>query len=336
MKELITAVSLLYSIPVTRIVSLKDEKVFTVFAKKERFVLKLLGYPAMETAFITDAMNYLSAGGFHDFNEIIPTAGGKPFGRWKQKLTLLTKELKGRSPSYKNPKDTAAVAAYLGRLHNAASHFFPLHPYGERMKWGKMIETMEKGGDDLVFLARALEGKSEAEKDDFDRAFLCHREHAIEEARLAAEALRCFYPVLSERKRNEGGFCHHDPAHHNFLIDGGGNVGAFDFDYAIADVKTHDLAALMLKVLKANRWNALPALKAAEHYLAETAVEREELWYLYELLAYPYDFHHAVFARYVEHNHGRRIEKKLFRLVRDEEKRQTALKEIKTALGVMI
>ena len=47
MKELITAISLLYSIPVCRIVPLKDEKVFLILTKTDRFVLKLLPFPAM-------------------------------------------------------------------------------------------------------------------------------------------------------------------------------------------------------------------------------------------------------------------------------------------------
>lgn len=331
MKELTAAISLIYSIPVCRIVSLKEEKVFLVTTKRERYVLKLLPYPAMETGFITDAMNYLSRNGFHDFNEIIPTAAGRPTGEFHGARTLLTKELKGRVPSYKRKEDAMAVAAYLGELHRAADHFFPIHRFEQRIKWGTMIETMEQSRSDLIRFGEEI--KEKAKKTDFDHAYLSRYTLYTEETEHAIAGMIPFYGALCEKKRKYGGFCHHDPAHHNFLIDEKGKVGAFDFDYAIADLAAHDTAALLLKILKTNHWDPATALAALRAYEEIAPLCGGERRFLCRLLEFPYDFHHAAFARYAEGDTRNRIEKKLFRLIREEEKRQKALTELKKFLG---
>ncbi|MBR5328859.1 MAG: CotS family spore coat protein [Firmicutes bacterium] len=330
MKEMTAAISLLYSIPISRIVSLKDEKVFLVITKKDRFVLKLIPYPPMETGFITDAMNYLSQSGFHSFNELIPTADGQMWGRFRNHCTLLTKELHGHIPSYKKKEDVTAIASYLAELHNAATHFFPIHRFEQRIKWGTMIHTMEQSRDDLIFLKETVNKKEE--KDAFDTSFLQYCDHYIEEIKRSAEAMNTFYPQLCEEKQPYGGFCHHDPAYHNFLIDSNGTVGAFDFDYAIADLSAHDCAALLLKVLKTNHWELSAGLHCLGNYNRNRHLDKNELKFIYWLLAYPYDFHHAAFARYKEENHQHRIEKKLFRLIREKEKREALLQAIKPYL----
>lgn len=330
MKEMTAAISLIYSIPVSRIVSLKDEKVFWVYSKKDRFVLKLLPYPAMETGFITDAMSYLSRNGFHHFNELIPTARGPLWGRFRNQCTLLTKEIRGHVPSYKRKEDITAVSSFLGEMHKAAAHFFPIHRYEERIKWGTMIETMDRSRLDLLCFRQNL--SFEKDKNTFDTVFLKHCDHYIEETEKAMAALKDFYPQLSERKRPFGGFCHHDPAYHNFLIQSDGTVGAFDFDYAIADLAAHDTAALILKILKANHWELSPALHALKHYCKTNPLDSDELRFIYWLLVYPYDFHHAAFAHYAENNRQHRIEKKLLRLEREREKREDLLRALKPYL----
>lgn len=331
MKELISTISLLYSIPVCRIVSLKEEKVFTVITKTERFVLKLLPYPAMETAFITDAMVYLSNSGFHGFNEIIFTAEGKPVGKFQDRFTLLTKELRGRIPSYKKREDVTAVSVYLASLHHAANHFFPIHPYPDRIKWNKMIETMNTGKNDLILLKNEISAVTE-KRSDFDAAFLAHCDAAIQEVETAIFGLEPFYSDLCNDAQKRGGFCHHDPAHHNFLIGDHGTVAGFDFDYAIADIPAHDVAALLLKVLKTNHWQTAAAKCCLSAYLSHAYLSEYDLKFIYYLLVYPYDFHHAAYARYREHNFSRRIEKKLFRLIAEREKRKSALAELEPYL----
>ena len=331
MKELITAVSLLYSIPVCRIVPLKDEKVFRIITKKERFVLKLLPFPTMETGFITDAMTYLSLNGFHRFNEIIPTAEGKPFGRCQGRFALLTKELCGRVPSYKRTDDIIAVASCLAELHHAARYFLPIHRYGERIKWGTMTDTIDHGRKDLLLFRSRL--GLQKKRCDFDEAFLGACDPFIEEAENASAALKTFYPQLCAEHAVYGGFCHHDPAHHNFLIDSDGKAAVFDFDYAIADLRAHDVAAFLLKVVKANHWEIEPALVALNAYHRLFPLSPRENRFIYCLLTYPYDFHHAAYARYEEHNFTRRIEKKLFRVIREKERREDLLKKVRPFLS---
>lgn len=326
MEEFVTAISLLYSIHISGIVSLKPQKVWRIIADEGTFILKLLPYPKEETGFITDAMAYLTERGFHRHNEIILTKEKAPFGAYGESCTLLTKELFGRTPSFQAEGDVAAVAAGLGGLHRAAAGFFPRHRYAERIKWGKIPAALNSGKDDLENFAAAAAKK--AEKDDFDRAFLGHCEFYIRQAEAVIAEMTPFYHSLSQRKEKCGGFCHHDPAHHNFFINeqkGQKDVFVFDFDYAIADLRAHDVAALLLKILKTNHWDCPLAQRAFAAYHDDFPLVGEEIRFIELLLKYPYDFRHAAFARYAEKNSSARIAKKLLRLTEEAAQREKAL-----------
>lgn len=326
MEEFVTAISLLYSIHINGIVSLKPQKVWRIIADEGLFILKLLPYPKEETAFITEAMAYLGQRDFHHYNEIVPTKENTPFGAYGRNFTLLTKELYGRIPSFQAEDDVAAVATCLSDLHRAAAGFFPKHRFAERIKWGKMIATLRSGKEDLQGFATTVAEKSE--KDDFDKAFLSYCAFYIRQAEEAVAELTTFYPALSGRKEKSGGFCHHDPAHHNFFINEQKEkkeVFVFDFDYAIADLRAHDVAALLLKILKTNHWDARLAQKAFAVYHGAFPLEREETRFIELLIKYPYDFRHAAFARYTEKDDSTRIAKKLPRLTREADRREKAL-----------
>jgi CotS family spore coat protein len=326
MKEIVTAISLLYSIHIKRIVSLKAQKVWQIVADEGLFILKLLPFPREETDFITEAMSYLGQNGFHRYNEIVYTKENMPYGAYGESSTLLTKQLYGRIPSYKIEKDVTAVAVCLGELHQANRGFSPKHRFEQRIKWGKMIETINAGKEDLLEFTAMLEKK--AEKDDFDKAFLSYCHFYIQQTQEVITELKTFYPSLSSIKEKNGGFCHHDPAHHNFLIDEideKEQVFLFDFDYVIADLRAHDVAALLLKILKTNHWNTLLGQKAFSAYHEVFPLDREEIHFIKMLLKYPYDFRQAAFARYAEKDGSARIAKKLPRLTREAELRETAL-----------
>lgn len=45
-------------------------------------------------------------------------------------------------------------------------------------------------------------------------------------------------------------FCHHDYANHNILIDSENQIYIIDFDYCMLDTKLHDLASILIRVMK--------------------------------------------------------------------------------------
>ena len=52
------------------------------------------------------------------------------------------------------------------------------------------------------------------------------------------------------------GFCHHDYAHHNVLIEKSGGVNIIDFDYCILDTHLHDLSSLLIRRMKNGKWSS--------------------------------------------------------------------------------
>ena len=314
MTELFSTVSLLYSMPVKEIVTLKKGKVFLLKGDTEDRVLKLLTLPPREIDFISAAMTRLTEKGFHDFNEIIPTRDGMTTAFAQNTTLLLTKAIRGEMPSYQKREDCEKIASYLASMHIAAKGFHYPGENSPRIRWGTLIASMTTSRDDLLRFQRKL---SKKEPRSFDILFLTLLNFQLTEIDAAIENLRGYYPDLNRIKQKEGGFCHHDPAYHNFLIDADGTVAACDFDHAIADLGCHDLAALILKIFKANDWqpeNGIRAMLAYEKILPLNANEKKLIC---AMLRFPYDFYHAAFARYRERDESRRIEKKMKRQVTD-------------------
>ncbi len=326
MTELFSTVSLLYSMPVKEIVTLKKGKVFLLKSDKEDRVLKLLTLPRQEMDFISAAMSYLTKTGFRDFNEIIPTRDGAATCSLQDTTLLLTKALKGEMPSYQKREDCEKVAICLGMMHTAAKGFQYNEQGSSRIKWGMLIESMRTSRDNLLRFQRE---QSKKEPHSFDEFFLTLLDDQLGEIDAVLTDLSEFYSVLNQNKQKEGGFCHHDPAHHNFLIDQNGTVSACDFDHAIADLSCHDLAALVLKILKANDWRTENAIRAMLSYEKILPLGSAEKRLIYAMLRFPYDFYHAAFARYCEKDNSRRIEKKMKRQLKNAAPRQKALSELK-------
>ena len=326
MKELFSTVSLLYSMPVKEIVTLKKGKVFLLKGDHEDRVLKILTLPQREIDFISAAMSWLKEKGFYDFNEIIPNRDGMLTTPQEHKTLLLTKVIKGDMPSYQKKEDCEKIASYLAEMHTAAKGFHYSGQDSSRIKWGMLIESMQTKCDNLLnFQHKRLK----EEWDSFDTDFMAIVDFQRREIEAVIEELSTFYPDLNRSKQKEGGFCHHDPAHHNFLIDKNDSVAACDFDHAIADQGCHDLAALMLKILKANDWQPENAVRAMESYDEILHLQTQEKRLIYAILKFPYDFYHAAFARYREHDNSGRIEKKMKRQLKNIALRQKALSELK-------
>ncbi|MEE0776236.1 MAG: CotS family spore coat protein [Bacillota bacterium] len=295
-----------YPIHAGAIVTLKNRRVWKIISQEGCYICKALDFPLAETAFIIDAMNHLAEMGFCHYNMVFPTIDGASFVTLEQRHYFLSKEIEGAPPSFSREEDTAAVGAFLGEFHQAAAGYQPQSPYEGRMKWGLWPEILEGK-------CREMKDFGEREDPNHRRFSLIYRRHLpyfLEDAEASAEFFwGQKYQTQWRAEEKQGGFCHHDMAYHNFIQ--GDSLFLIDFDYALADIRCHDIAQLLLKILKENHWEIHGALKALEEYDKTSPLSKEEPKIILEMLRFPQDFWQVAFARYEEHSEDPRLERKL-------------------------
>ena len=316
-----------YPIHTNAIMTLKNNRVWKIFSKEGSYICKALDFPAEETAFIIDAMNHLETAGFRDYNQIIKTKEGNSTVFLEHRHFFMAREIEGVPPSFSLAEDTGAVGAFLAAFHRAARGYYPCSPYPGRMKWGKWPEILAKKCKEMELFGE-MEGNSNG---SFSLIYRRHLPYYLEDAWKSAEFFRGeAYRVQWQREENAGGFCHHDMAHHNFIK--GEGLSLIDFDYALADIRCHDVAQLILQILKENHWECRCALKALEQYDKVSPFSGEEPKLILEMLRFPQDFWQVAFARYVEKNREPRLERKLEHWVMRRAHRKRALDTLASML----
>ena len=101
----------------------------------------------------------------------------------------------------------------------------------------------------------------------------------------------CYYKLCSiEEKRV---FCHHDLAYHNIIINN--DKGYFvDFDYAIVDLRVHDLCNFITKWVKSSAYDVEKCSKILEVYNKINPLNSKEIEVLYGMLTFPQEIYNIV------------------------------------------
>ncbi len=287
-----------YPIQLEEILPLKEGKVWLVKAREGPFILKALHFPVEESLFIMKAMRHLQTAGFENFNRVAATENGESLVGDGGKYFFLSRFVPGRAADFTETADMESAVATLASFHRAARGFDP-PPFPGRIKWGVWPTMIEAKMEDLRRFGEMV--KKKRKRTHFDCLYLRHYPYYLDEMAAAAGYFQgAAYLALSRAEREAGGFCHHDLAHHNFLIAENGAAGLIDFDYAIADLRVHDLANFLVKLLKHHNWDEAVALFALEAYDKAETINREERRVLLGMLRFPQDFWQVAFARYAE------------------------------------
>lgn len=326
MKNSISEILYNYPIHVKGILTLKSERVWEISCTDGIYILKSLSYPKDETYFILEAMDHLSANGFHNFNQIIETKNKEKACQYQGQFYFLTKKLKGEESDFTNESKIRDCCRFLGRFHKGAQGFKPEHPYKGRLKWNQWPQMMNEKDKDIYMFPELAHLNT-----DFDKIyarFVPYFAEEIEKAKLELNSSP--YKKISHQEKKRGGFCHHDLAHHNFIM--AEKVNIIDFDYAIADIRCHDLANFFNKVLKANNWDIAPVINGLREYDKINPLSQDEEKILIAFLSFPQDFWQCGLARYRENDYSQRNTIKLKRILKQRYLRAKAIAALKANL----
>lgn len=264
------------------------------------------------------AMRHVKEQGF-EVPAILPATDGRLYVKIGDVKYFVMEWLNGRESKYSRVYDLALAARGLADFHRAARGFTP-PPSPGKEQWGSwtghFLERIEEMRDWTVL---AEQGGTA-----FDNMYAETIAYGIQEATRAVELLLSSrYEEISREEQSWQGFCHHDYAHHNVLITSQGGVAIIDFDYSISDIRAHDLASLILRNMKSDKWDGRTAFFILKSYFERAAPHPGEEKLLHAMLRFPQDLYELARFRYVEQNRPPELlESRLRKWIQHKERRE--------------
>jgi CotS family spore coat protein len=270
-------------------------KVFILNTDKGDKVLKKVNYSTSRLEFINYGIEYIKNNNFKRIIEFEKTKNKLIYVPWKDDIYCIMNLIEGRECEYSNPVDVMLTSRALAELHRASKGIIYeegferlLEKNGQRYLCGKVIENLNKKLTELIFfksIATLYENKNE-----FDYIFLEHVQHYEENIIQSIKILQSseYYNLCTEKEKVV--FCHHDLAHHNILINVQ-QVYFLDFDYAVVDLRVHDICNFINKAIKDFAYNIERCHSILNEYTGVNPLDPRELKVLYGLLSFPEDFY---------------------------------------------
>ena len=272
-----------FGLRVTDVVPLRN--VYLLVTDKGNKILKKVEYSRENLQFIHEAVEYIRP----NFERIIcftETIEGEIYATWNGELYCVMDVVDGRECEFSNPIDVSIAAKGIAELHKASEGY--RCGFQEKKLAGRCIENFQRHSEELKFFKRlALLHEF---KSSFDEVFLKHVDHYIEEAEKSIEMLKGSPYLKLSGEEDKVVICHHDLAHHNILIN---EDKAFfiDFDYAVVDLRVHDLCNFINKAVKNFAFDIDRAQGIVKDYCSINPLDKRELEVLKALLSFPEDFY---------------------------------------------
>lgn len=276
-----------YNLTVEKIDKVKSS--YKIITSAGTYSLKTIKYEFPHFYFILSAIKHLQKNGFRDIPELILNNEGTEFGVIDRKYVYLTEWIKSRLSNFDNPIELSLVSTELAKLHKASYGFNINENMKPRIGWFSWEKVFETRKNEIIDFKNRIYQK--AHKSDFDLLYLDNINKEIERAERSIRGLRKNnYIDVMEKEVFKRGFCHHDYAHHNILVDSRGKFKIIDFDYCILDSHLHDISSLLIRSMKNGKWSSRKADVILYSYDKVLEIEKNELFIMREFMRFPQAF----------------------------------------------
>lgn len=276
-----------YNLDIKNIEKIKNS--YKIEAEDRGYGIKVIGYQFPHFYFILSAIKHLQRRGFETIPTILKTKNNMDYIKLGDKYAYVTEWIPSRISNYDNPIELAMVSKKLGELHYYSNGFRLNHNMMPRYGWYTWINTFSTRCEEILDFRKRIYQK--AKKSDFDKIFLENVDKEVKRGLASIDGLRkSNYYELMRREVLKCGFCHHDFAHHNVLIDKKGNVNVIDFDYCILDSHLHDLSSLLIRAMKDGKWSREKADLIIENYSLSNNVAKDEFNIMKYFIKFPQSF----------------------------------------------
>lgn len=286
-----------YGIEVCSVEKIKN--VYKLHCINKSYCLKVINYNLGHFLFILAAIKHLQNSGFQNIPEIISTVNGNSYIEYQGSYAYLTDWINCRQCNYNNPLDLKIAAQKLAELHLNSRNFSIEGNMEPRIGWLKWIDTFRTRIDEIYRFGNIILNKEEKSK--FDYLYIKDMEEQVSAGRDSIINL-CRSDYINQMKIEicNRGFCHHDYAHHNILIDENENANIIDFDYCILDTHLHDLSSLIIRRLKNNRWDLDCAGNIIEKYSSINKICKVQIPIMSAFIEFPQDYWQLGIQYYLE------------------------------------
>ena len=255
----------------------------------KEYCLKVIRYEFKHFYFIFSAMKYLMEKELESMVPFLKTLNGMEYIELDSKYGYLTEWIDARQANYDNMVDIILAVEAMSKLHLTSRGFVDTEKMKPRIGWGKWIETFNTRIDEIYDFKNRILKKDI--KSEFDQLYLEVLEEEADRGRRAVTKLinSEYFSLMNEEKKFTG-FCHHDFAHHNVMIQPGNKVKLIDFDYCILDSHLHDLSSLLIRSMKDGKWSSIKSDLILYSYQKEIEIQDNELPIMREFMRFPQAF----------------------------------------------
>lgn len=276
-----------YNIKVQDVEKVKNS--YRIGTENGDYAIKIIKYDFPHFYFILSAMEHLQKKKFSKIPIILNSVNGSRYVKLENQYAYLTEWIPSRVSNYDNPIELAKVAQKLGELHNCSTNFNINKQMRPRIGWYSWIKVFNTRCDEILDFKNRINQK--AYKSNFDYIYLKSLDDEIKRGKRAIQSLISHrYMEVMDKEVKKFGFCHHDFAHHNILIDEKGELNIIDFDYCILDSHLHDLSSLLIRVMKGAKWSKEKANLIIDNYCKTNDLSNDEFKLIGDFISFPQAF----------------------------------------------
>jgi spore coat-associated protein S len=273
-----------------KIENIKPNKgVYLLKTDKGTKCLKKINYGTQKLLFVYGAKEHLIKNGFPKVDRYCLNVDGSPYALVNEDIYTLSEWLEGRECDFRSKDDLIKAAKSLAYLHIASKGYEP--PENSKLKtdlgrWPNLMEKRVRSFDKMRDMIR-----KKGTKTNFDLNYMKTMQFYKDIGKVAMDVLGdSQYMDLCRITEEEKGFCHHDFTYHNIIIDTEDCVNVIDFDYCKREIRSYDISAFMIKVLKRVDWNIEYAEIIINAYNEVSQLKGEEYRTLFAFLLFPQRF----------------------------------------------
>jgi CotS family spore coat protein len=308
----------------------KIKSVYKIRTKNKSYCLKIIKYNFEHFLFIISAIKHLQKNKFEYTPEILKTDKGADYIKIENNYGYITSWIDSIPCNYDNPQNILFAARKLAELHKKSNEFEVTAGMNPRIGWFKWIEVFETRKNE-IFSFKSIIDKKENQT-EFDSIYLNVIKEEVERAEKSIKNLiESRYIENMNEEIVSRGFCHHDFANHNLLIDSNNKINVIDFDYCILDSHLHDLCSLLLRTMKYGKWGLNNALAIINSYNTINKVKKDEIPIMASFMEFPQDYWQTGIQYYWEKQHWKEefFLNKLKRIIGDRYKKQEFIDEFR-------
>lgn len=268
---------------------------------KNIYALKIVKYEYKHFNFIYSVMKYLQNNGFNNIPPFLKTIEGREYiefdDRYIQGIKKEYKEQLKNRFAYLNPwiiggecnysvmTDIEKATQQLSELHLKSRGFTINSNMEPRNYVGKWIENFKTRRNEILDFKRRINEKYKKSEFDIEYESIMYRELQLATNSIQGLEKNGYIDYMKDYGRLKE-FCHHDYANHNILI---GSDGLFiiDFDYCILDTHLHDLASLLIRVMKDGNWSINTAKHIIDVYSQKIKITPMEIHLMADFIGFP-------------------------------------------------